>query len=180
VPRASRAGHRTSAAEDALRRLYGAPGHLIRRCQQIAVAIFTEETREFDLTPVQYAALVVVRAQPGVDQTRLVNLIALDRSTIGNVVMRLEAKKLITRRPGAADKRTKRLYPTTRGSATLAAIAGAVDAAQRRILRPLAPAERRRFMTMLTRRVDINNVHSRAPLRAAAGNGVAAEDAARG
>jgi len=99
VPRASRAGHRTSAAEDALRRLYGAPGHLIRRCQQIAVAIFMEETREFDLTPVQYAALVVVRAQPGVDQTRLVNLIALDRSTIGNVVTRLEAKKLIVRRP---------------------------------------------------------------------------------
>src|SRR5476649_1234130 len=68
------------AAEDALAALYTAPGHLIRRCQQIAVAIFMEETRHFALTPVQYAALVVVRAQPGIDQTRLVALIALDRS----------------------------------------------------------------------------------------------------
>ncbi len=152
MARARSAGRAQGAAEDALRQLYAAPGHLIRRCQQIAVAIFMEETREFDLTPVQYAALVVVRAQPGVDQTRLVNLIALDRSTIGNVVTRLEAKKLI-------------LYPTALGGATLDAIAGAVAAAQRRILTPLAPTERRQFMSMLTRLVDINNIHSRAPLR---------------
>jgi len=78
------------------------------------------------------------------------------------------------------DKRTKRLYPTALGSATLDAIAGAVDAAQGRILTPLAPAQRRRFMTMLTRLVDINNVHSRAPLRPAAGNGGPVEDPPRG
>jgi MarR family transcriptional regulator, lower aerobic nicotinate degradation pathway regulator len=174
VARARSAGRAPGAAEGPLRQLYAAPGHLIRRCQQIAVAIFMEETREFDLTPVQYAALVVVRAQPGVDQTRLVNLIALDRSTIGNVVARLEAKKLIVRRPGTADKRTKRLYPTALGGTTLDAITGAVAAAQRRILTPLAPAERRQFMTMLARLVDINNVHSRAPLRPP--NGSPAED----
>ena len=174
MARARSAGRAPGAAEDPLRQLYAAPGHLIRRCQQIAVAIFMEETREFDLTPVQYAALVVVRAQPGVDQTRLVNLIALDRSTIGNVVARLEAKKVIVRRPGTADKRTKRLYPTALGGATLDAIGGAVAAAQRRILTPLSSPERRQFMTMLTRLVDINNVHSRAPLRPP--NGTAAED----
>jgi DNA-binding MarR family transcriptional regulator len=174
------AGRTPSAAADALLQLYAAPGHLIRRCQQIAVAIFMEETRDFDLTPVQYAALVVVRAQPGVDQTRLVNLIALDRSTIGNVVTRLEAKKFIARRPGTADRRTKLLYPTALGGATLDAIAGAVDAAQRRILTPLAPAERRQFMTMLTRLVAINNVYSRAPLRPPKGSGAAPEGAPRG
>src|SRR5712692_205584 len=43
---------------DALAELHGAPGHLIRRSQQIAVAIFMEETKAFDLTPVQYATLV--------------------------------------------------------------------------------------------------------------------------
>jgi DNA-binding MarR family transcriptional regulator len=153
-------------AEDALAALYGAPGHLIRRCQQIAVAIFMDETKSFDLTPVQYAALVAVRTQPGVDQTRLVRLIALDRSTIGNVVERLEAKGLIARRTGNADKRTKRLYPTKQGSAMLDAIGGAVARAQQRILAPLAPAERVRFMEMLARLVDLNNALSRAPLQA--------------
>jgi DNA-binding MarR family transcriptional regulator len=150
-----------------LARLYAAPGHLIRRCQQIAVAIFVDETRDFDLTPVQYAALVVVRAQPGVDQTRLVNLIALDRSTIGSVVERLEAKGLILRQAGTEDRRTKRLYPTEAGITLLASVTEAVDRAQHRILAPLSAAERAQFLLMLARLVDINNAHSRAPLRPA-------------
>jgi MarR family transcriptional regulator, lower aerobic nicotinate degradation pathway regulator len=158
----------TASADDALAALYGAPGHLIRRCQQIAVAIFMDETKAFELTPVQYAALVAVRAQPGVDQTRLVKLIALDRSTIGNVVERLEAKGLIARRTGDADKRAKLVYPTRLGNAQLDAIGAAVARAQARILAPLAPAERTRFMTMLARLVDINNELSRAPLQPAA------------
>ena len=72
------------------------PGHLIRRAQQIAVAIFMEECAAYDLTPVQYAALVAIRENPGTDATRLSSLIALDRSTLGNVLERLEARKLVT------------------------------------------------------------------------------------
>ncbi|MFZ2296723.1 MAG: MarR family transcriptional regulator, partial [Aquabacterium sp.] len=33
------------------------PGFYIRRLQQIAVAIFLEETQDFGITPVQFAAL---------------------------------------------------------------------------------------------------------------------------
>ena len=42
------------------------PGHLARRFQQIAVAVFLAEVEEagFDLTPVQYAALAAVSANP--------------------------------------------------------------------------------------------------------------------
>ena len=38
--------------------VYTAPGYLFRRMQQIAVSIFVEECKAFDLTPVQYAALL--------------------------------------------------------------------------------------------------------------------------
>src|SRR5882724_10320385 len=38
--------------------IYDQPGHLIRRLQQIAVALFMAETKEFDITPIQYAALL--------------------------------------------------------------------------------------------------------------------------
>jgi DNA-binding MarR family transcriptional regulator len=158
----------SDATAQALVRLYAAPGHLIRRCQQIAVAIFLDETHGFDLTPVQYAALLVVHAQPGIDQTRLVNLIALDRSTIGSVVGRLIAKGLVTRASGTADKRTKQLRATAAGAALLDAVAAAVDRAQQRILAPLGPAERAAFMAMLALLVDLNNGQSRAPLRRAA------------
>jgi hypothetical protein len=51
--------------------------------QQIAVSIFVEECRAFDLTPVQYASLVAIHTHPGIDATRLSAVIAFDRSTLG-------------------------------------------------------------------------------------------------
>jgi len=72
--------------------LHRQPGHLIRRAQQIAVAIFIEECAAFDLTPVQYAAMVAIQENEGIDATRLSAQIAFDRSTLGNVLERLEAR----------------------------------------------------------------------------------------
>ncbi len=74
-----------------------------------------EETKAFDMTPVQYSAILAVQIHPGIDQTNLCNLIAFDRSTIGDVVARLERKKLIKRQTGFADKRSKLLYITKIG-----------------------------------------------------------------
>src|SRR2546425_11786111 len=79
--------------------VYAAPGYLFRRMQQIAVALFIEECRAFDLTPVQYGSLIAIHTHPGIDATRLSAVIAFDRSTLGSVIERLEAKKLIDRKP---------------------------------------------------------------------------------
>ncbi len=146
--------------------LYAKPGHLIRRCQQIAVGLFIEEAAALghDVTPVQYAAMAAIAAHPEIDATRLSELIAFDRSTLGNVIERLEAKGWIARRPGHQDRRTKRLRLTEAGAGLLAQIGPAVDRAQERILGPLPPDERLAFVRMLGRIVDINNDHSRVPL----------------
>src|SRR6201987_1818376 len=90
--------------------VYGKPGYLFRRMQQIAVAIFVEECKSFDLTPVQYAALVAIQTHPGIDATRLSAVIAFDRSTLGNVIERLEVKAYIARKPSREDKRIKLLH----------------------------------------------------------------------
>src|ERR1700741_5596610 len=97
--------------------VYTAPGYLFRRMQQIAVAIFMEECRSFDLTPVQYAALIVIHTHPGIDATRLSAVIAFDRSTLGNVIERLQAKALLARKPARDDRRIKLLYLTRLGAA---------------------------------------------------------------
>jgi len=153
-----------SAVEDHL--IHEKPGHLIRRLQQIAVALFMSETSDFEITPVQYAALLAVSLHPGIDQTALVNLIAFDRSTIGDVVTRLATKKLIRRMKGEDDGRTKVLHVTNAGEKLLAEIEPAVRAAQRQILAPLSAKERALFMQMLVKLVHLNNQHSRAPRRA--------------
>src|ERR1700742_3815549 len=112
--------------------VYAAPGYLFRRMQQIAVAIFIEECREFDLTPVQYAALIAIRTHPGIDAPRLSAVIAFDRSTLGSVIGRLEAKVFIERKPSPEDKRVKLLYLTKTGAGLLRDIMPAVDRAQAR------------------------------------------------
>lgn len=146
--------------------VYTAPGYLFRRMQQIAVSIFVEECRAFDLTPVQYAALVAIHTHPGIDATRLSSVIAFDRSTLGSVIARLEAKGLIERKSSSEDKRVKLLHLTKNGSAVLRDIMPLVDRAQARMLQPLKPADRKAMLALMTQLVDLNNEASRVPLRA--------------
>src|SRR5271154_2496469 len=110
--------------------VYTAPGYLFRRMQQIAVAIFVEECKAHDLTPVQYASLVAIHTHPGIDATRLSAVIAFDRSTLGSVIERLEAKGHIQRMPAAGDKRVKLLHLTRSGAALLGDVLPSVDRAQ--------------------------------------------------
>ena len=146
--------------------VYTKPGYLFRRMQQIAVAIFVEECRDFDITPVQYAALVAIQTHPGIDATRLSAVIAFDRSTLGSVIERLEAKALVERKPADDDRRVKLLHLTRSGTKLLRDILPAVDRAQTRMLEPLKPADRRTLMALLAELVDRNNEASRVPLRA--------------
>jgi MarR family transcriptional regulator, lower aerobic nicotinate degradation pathway regulator len=146
--------------------VYTAPGYLFRRMQQIAVALFIEECKAFELTPVQYAALIAIHTHPGIDATRLSAVIAFDRSTLGSVIERLESKRLIDRKPSGEDKRVKLLYLTKAGAAILRDIMPSVEKAQARMLQPLKPADRKVLLSLLTQLVDLNNEASRVPLRA--------------
>ena len=146
--------------------VYAKPGYLFRRMQQIAVAIFVEECKAYDLTPVQYAALVAIQTHPGIDATRLSAVIAFDRSTLGNVIERLETKLYIERKPSREDRRIKLLYLTKAGAALLRDVMPSVDRAQARMLQPLKPPDRKTLLALLTQLVDLNNEASRVPLRA--------------
>jgi DNA-binding MarR family transcriptional regulator len=146
--------------------VYTAPGYLFRRMQQIAVSIFMEECKAFDLTPVQYAALVAIRTHPGIDATRLSAVIAFDRSTLGSVIERLEAKDYVARKPAREDKRVKLLHLTRTGVALLRDVMPSVERAQARMLQPLKSADRKALLMLLAQLVDLNNGASRVPLRA--------------
>ena len=147
--------------------IYQKPGHLIRRAQQIAVSIFLEECAPCDITPVQYAALVALRDNPGIDATRLSALVAFDRSTLGNVLERMETKGLIVRAGNEQDRRAKILRLSPNGAQLLKDVEPLARRAQERILGPLAPEDRGVFMRMLSQLVELNNEASRAPLKIA-------------
>lgn len=132
------------------------PGHLVRRVHQISTALFAEECAAFGLTPVQYAALMALRATPGADATRLAALIVFDRSTIGDVLDRLQSKGLVRRDPSPTDRRVKVLALTPDGGAMLDRVAQAVERVQHRLLEPLAPPDRAVMIRLLS---QIASVH---------------------
>jgi MarR family transcriptional regulator, lower aerobic nicotinate degradation pathway regulator len=147
--------------------VYKKPGHLIRRAHQISSALFAEECGAFDLTAVQYAALVAIRDNPAVDATRLSTLIAFDRSTLGDVLERLEAKGRIRRSPSPGDRRVKLLHLSKAGEEVLTEVEAAVDRVQERLLAPLAPESRATLMRLLAQLVNLHDDVPSVSLRAA-------------
>lgn len=148
-----------------LKKLYKMPGHLIRRCQQISVAIFLEECGDYQLRSVEYAVLVAVEDLPGLDQITLSGLVAVDRSSIVRIVEGLEKRGLLTREPRPADRRTRCLKLTEAGKALLEDVGPAVERVQRRLLAPLNSGERKQFKQMLEKITNTNNQLSRVPMR---------------
>lgn len=148
----------------ALAGVHDKPGHLIRRCQQIAVALFLERCAEFALTPPQYALLRTVAAEPGIDQITLGGRAALDRSSTARLCAALEGRGLLARVPDPADRRALLLSLTVAGAELLAAAEPAVMAVQEALLAPLEPAAREAFLAALLVLVRTHNARSRAPL----------------
>lgn len=131
------------------------PGFYLRKMQQWAVAVFMQECKDFDITPVQYATLSAAHHNPGMDQRRLAEHISLDTSTMATVLDRLEKRNCIERRPTPHDRRAKSIYLTKEGLGLLKAAHPSVQRAQARMLERLSPQERVIFLELARKMVDL-------------------------
>ena len=130
-----------------------APGHLIRRAQQIAVAEFTRAAVDHDVTPVQFAFMHAMLQTPGLDQITLAKRVAFDAATSGSGIGRLEAKGWVRRDADPQDRRRKLLFLTPAGARALEALNTAGAPAQRQMLAPLSAADQKVFLRLLARLV---------------------------
>ena len=142
------------------------PGFLVRRLNQIHLALFFEECKAFDITPVQYGMLTALVATPGLDQKALGLEVGLDRTNTADVVKRLEARGLVTRTPSPTDGRVKHVFIAAAGKKVVKAMYGDMIASQERLLAPLPEADRKKFLELLRTLVDANNAFGRASMRA--------------
>ena len=144
----------TDAADQA--ELFRMPGHLIRRMHQASQAIFDAEvtTAGIELTSVQFAALTIIAAHPGIDQARLANAISYDRATTGGVIDRLEAKGLVRREIVKTDRRARRLHVEAAGEKTLRAATPVVRHAQTLMLNSLSQTEQATLLRLLSKAVQ--------------------------
>ncbi|MFY9210933.1 MAG: MarR family transcriptional regulator [Aestuariivita sp.] len=147
--------------------IHAMPGHLIRRLNQISVALFAEHMNRsgLSLTPVQFAALSAVASHPGIDQASVAGLVAYDRATLGKVIDKLEERGFMRRATSPKDRRAKALELTEAGHELLKAARPVVLALQPDILTGLSEEERQTFLNLIEKITMAGNTLSRAPLR---------------
>jgi DNA-binding MarR family transcriptional regulator len=131
------------------------PGHLLRRCQQRAVDLFTAEIGEGGPTPRQFALLLCIQNNPGATQIELVRLSGIDRSTLAEILRRLLKRGLVARQRTDGDRRANALRLTPAGEAMVARAAPAVAAAQERILAPIPRDQRKELIRLLSLIADL-------------------------
>jgi MarR family transcriptional regulator, lower aerobic nicotinate degradation pathway regulator len=142
------------------------PGHLLRRCHQISVAIFLDECHPFDLTPLQYVTLSALANLGPMDKATIGGFVALDRTTIAVVVKNLEQRGLATTRPSEYDRRAKLIKITAKGLNLVSSVQAQVARTQERLLAPLTTKEKTELLRLLGKIAQENNLLSRAPRRA--------------
>ncbi len=132
--------------------LHDEPGHLIRRAHQLAVSAF-HDTHGRQVTPVQYALLRAVQAEPGLDQVTLAQRVALDTSTTADIAARLEAKGWINR--DLLPRRQRSLSLTPEGEAVLHDMLPRVAPMYHQLLQSLTPGEQAEFVRLLRKFVHL-------------------------
>jgi DNA-binding MarR family transcriptional regulator len=145
--------------------LFSRPGFLIRRIHQIHGFLFAEETGEFNITPVQYSLLTALNTLGEIDQNTLAIEVGLERSSVAEVIPRLQSRGLVDRNRAAHDKRLKLVKLTRQGKRLVTKMAPAVQRAHERTLEHLPTEQRDFFMLQLIRLVEANNDNSLVPFR---------------
>ncbi len=116
-------------------------GYLLRRAQQRHVAAWSRLVST-ETTSVQFAVLVVLEQLGECSQQQLCDAVDLDRSTIADLVARMERRGLLTRRRAQDDRRRNVTVLTAGGRAELERLRPGVEAVERELTGGLSAAER--------------------------------------
>ena len=125
------------------------PTHLVHRVAQCAGDIFQAQVKDGDLTPRQVAVLTTVAHNEGLSQTGIVERTGIDRSTLAELVRRLEKKGLLERRRKKQDTRTYAVTLTDEGRRVLRTIEPLAKRVDEQILAALPPKGRHDFIATL-------------------------------
>ena len=130
-------------------RLSRSPIHLLHRAGQCAGDVFHAEMKDGDLTPRQLAVLLTVAHDEGLSQTGLVEYTGIDRSTLADIVRRLQTKGLLKRRRTKADARAYAVKLTDEGRRALRIAEPLAQRVDERILDAVPARQRDQFIEAL-------------------------------
>jgi len=122
---------------------------LIRRAQQALNLVWNDEVSKTITSP-QFAVLNALFQEPNIDQRTLGDRVALDRSTVAEIVARLTSRKLVCWNRNVHDSRRKTIQLTPRGHRTLQELIPRTHRMTHRLVSGLEPAEQRELLRLLT------------------------------
>lgn len=144
----SRSGRRVAASVD-----YGPLGEWIgfhlRMAQIVSFQAFARLSIEAGTRPGRFAALMLIRMNPGISQTALSQASGRDKSTLTPLLADLVRKGLVRRRRTRSDKRSYRLSLTPAGERVLDRLEGAARRHEVKLDRAIGARDRARFLNIL-------------------------------
>ena len=123
--------------------------HLLRRASQIADETFAVKIGREDLTARQFIVLSIVASTENPSQTTICEQSGIDRSTLADIVRRLVARGLLSRRRTRQDARMYAVKITDAGLAVLEKARPVARSVDQEMLGVLTASQRQEFEATL-------------------------------
>ncbi len=124
-------------------------GYSLRRAQVVMYMAFHQATRDLDMTPPRFTALVMIGANPGLSQSVLGKVLGIARSGAMLLTDWFEKRGLVERRHRPEDGRSWGLYLTLRGRQLVERMERKVAQHDRKRAAVLTGPERRELLRLL-------------------------------
>ena len=128
--------------------------HLIHRAQQIAALQSADILKEAGITLRQFSVLAAVADSEGASQADIVERTGIDRSTLADMVSRMESSGLLKRKPSKQDARAKSVSLMAKGRKALELTRAGVAEADEELLAMLPSNRRAAFISALSKLTD--------------------------
>ena len=97
-------------------------GYRIRRAQLWVFKEISRKLAPFEISPAQLSVLIVIEANPGVNQLAVAEALSIERAGLGRLVDHLERRGLLSRAASSINRRYYVLHLTGAGAALLGRI----------------------------------------------------------
>lgn len=126
-------------------------GILVHEVAHLLRTHIDRRVEPYNLTRAKWLALGVLDRREGMRQTELADYLALDKSTVGRLIDRLEQRGFVERRRDPSDRRVYRIYFTQSAQPILTELEQVADDVRAEALRGIPPAEQEQLLSLLAR-----------------------------
>jgi DNA-binding MarR family transcriptional regulator len=126
-------------------------GYELRRAQIRVFQNFDSALAGHNLTPGYFGILILLFRNPGISQSALAKAMGVERSTLGEVIGKLEARGLVDRKPSPGDRRSLAVRLSSKGEGFLEQVMPIVRSHEDKIAASLSVSERATLLDLLGR-----------------------------